>query len=72
MAKSIEELLQSMQTRYKPKEPIDISSRKLPNNKNTWERIGLRDSFEELGFTDSSEKDQFLQEWIESNPYNNI
>jgi len=70
--KTIEELLRSMQTLYKPKQPIDISSRKLPNTRDTWERIGLKDSFEELGFTSASEKDEFLKEWTAQNPYSNI
>ena len=67
--KTIEELLRSMQTLHKP---VDISGIKLPNTRDTWERIGLKDSFSELGFANNSEKDEFLKEWMASNPYNNI
>lgn len=67
--KTIEELLRSMQTLYKS---VDISGIKLPNTRDTWVRIGLKDSFSELGFTNNSEKDEFLKEWMVSNPYNNI
>jgi len=70
--KTIEELLKSMQTLYKPKETIDIAGKKLPNTRDTWDRIAHKDSFSELGFTNNSEKEEFLKEWIESNPYNNI
>lgn len=70
--KTIEELLKSMQTLYKLKQPIDVASIKLPNTKDTWERIALRDNFSELGFTNNSEKENFLKEWIEQNPYSNI
>jgi hypothetical protein len=70
--KSIEELLRSMQTLYKPKEPVDISGIKLPNTRDTWDRIAHRDNFSELGFTNNSEKEEFLKQWIASNPYSNI
>lgn len=44
----------------------------LPNTKETWERIGKRDDFRELGFTSESEKEEFLKDWMKNNPYNNI
>lgn len=43
----------------------------LENNKDTWKRIGNKDSFSELGL-ESSELESFLSEWINDNPYNNI
>lgn len=43
----------------------------LENTPETWERIGNKDKFLELGM-DESELESFLKEWIESNPYNNI
>lgn len=43
----------------------------LANTKETWNRIGNKDSFSELGL-EGSELDNFLQDWIENNPYNNI
>jgi len=60
---TIEELLNALQN------PNENS--KLENSKETWERIGRRDSFSELGLT-TSELDAFLQEWIAENPYNNL
>jgi len=63
MALTIDDLLNSLQS---------VNSKKtLENNKNTWERIGKKDSFAELGL-DSSELDSFLKDWISSNPYNNL
>jgi len=43
----------------------------LENTTETWERIGNKDKFLELGM-EESELESFLKEWIESNPYNNI
>lgn len=43
----------------------------LENTPETWERIGNKDKFLELGLNES-ELESFLKEWIESNPYNNI
>ncbi len=68
---TIEELLNSMQSKYKLRD-ININGRTLPNNINTWSRIANRDSFSELLFSDESEKESFLKEWINENPYNNI
>lgn len=44
---------------------------KLENTAETWQRIGEKDSFSELGL-DSSELDDFLKEWIENNEYSNL
>ena len=41
----------------------------LRNTRETWTRIANRDPFEELEFSSASEKDQFLSEWIQDNPY---
>ncbi len=41
----------------------------LSNTKETWERIGKKDSFAELGLK-GSELQDFLAEWIKDNPYN--
>ena len=47
------------------------SESKLDNTRETWERIGNKDRFEELGL-EGSDLDEFLKEWIDSNPYSNI
>jgi len=44
---------------------------KLENSKITWSRIGAKDQFLELGL-EETEKDAFLKEWTEENPYSNI
>jgi hypothetical protein len=62
---TIDDLLRSLQNPNKPTGPT------LENNTDTWNRIGRRDKFEELGL-ETSELESFLKEWIESNPYNNI
>jgi hypothetical protein len=43
----------------------------LENTKETWTRIGIKDSFEELGL-EPSELDAFLSEWLGENPYENV
>ena len=63
---TIEELLKALQNPNK-----DSNKTTLENNKETWDRIGRKDSFSELGLT-TSELDAFLQEWIAENPYNNL
>ena len=63
---TIEELLKALQN---PNKGSDKAI--LENNKETWDRIGRKDSFSELGLT-TSELDAFLQEWIAENSYNNI
>ena len=64
---TIEELLKSM---------ISINdtdiNRNLPNTRETWERIGNLDSFSELGFSSETEKEEFLKDWIDNNPYSSI
>ena len=63
MALTIEDLLNSLQN------PSKTST--LENNKETWTRIGNGDKFEELGL-ERSELENFLKEFIDSNPYNNL
>lgn len=46
-----------------------LSKKTLQNSKDTWERIGKKDSFAELEL-DYSELEQFLSEWCDNNPYN--
>lgn len=72
--KTIEELLNSMQTKYKEKDPNapKPSIKNLTNSKETWERIASGDKFEELDFDSDSEKEKFLADWIKDNPYNDI
>ncbi len=64
MAFTIDDLLNSLQNPNKP-------NGKLENTKDTWKRIGNKDSFAELGM-EASELETFLSEWISDNPYNNI
>lgn len=59
---TIEDLLNSL------RDPQKVT---LENTKETWERIGRKDKFEELGL-EPSELDEFLKEFINNNPYNNI
>ena len=70
----IEELLKSMQTRYSKdgatKETANL--KKLLNSKETWARIGAQDSFMELEFKSETEKEAFLKDFMENNPYSNI
>jgi hypothetical protein len=63
---TIDDLLNSLQNPNKKP-----GSSKLENTRETWERIGRKDTFEELGM-DSSELESFLKEWTAENPYNNI
>jgi hypothetical protein len=67
---TIEELLKSMLTLASDKKSNDFTG--LENSRSTWERIGSGDSFAELGFQSQSEKEDFLKEWIENNPYQAI
>jgi len=62
MTLTIDDLLNALESEIK---------NTLSNTKDTWSRIGNRDSFSELGM-ERSELDKFLEEWIEQNPYNNI
>jgi len=59
---TIDDLLNSLRN---PNEII------LDNTHETWERIGNKDSFEELGL-DKNELEEFLSEWMNDNPYTNI
>ena len=63
MSLTIDELLKGLQN------PSKQTS--LENTRDTWERIGNKDSFEELGLS-SSELESFLAEWISENPYSHI
>ena len=63
MTVTIEDMLNALQN---PNQPS-----KLDNTRETWERIGNKDRFEELGL-EGSDLDEFLKEWIDSNPYSNL
>jgi hypothetical protein len=63
---TIDDLLNSLQNPVARKVLKD-----LINNTSTWTRIGQKDSFTELNL-ESSELTDFLKEWINDNPYNNI
>ena len=67
--KTLDELLGSMLTLN---EDIKEGERSLPNNAETWSRIGSGDSFSELGFKDDNEKEAFLKEWTKNNEYSNL
>lgn len=59
---SIEDLLNALQNPNKPS---------LENSKETWARIGNKDKFSELGL-EKGELEEFLEEFIRDNPYENI
>ena len=63
MTVTIDDLLNALQN---PDQPS-----KLENTRETWERIGNKDKFSELGL-DDGELEQFLKEWIDNNPYSSI
>ena len=63
MTISINDLLNALQN------PDKVGT--LENTKETWTRIGIKDSFEELGL-EQSELDAFLSEWVGENPYENL
>jgi hypothetical protein len=60
MTVTIDDLLNALQNLNQPN--------KLDNTRETWERIGRKDNFSELGL-DDGELEQFLKEWIDNNPY---
>ena len=60
MTVTIEDMLNALQN---PNQPS-----KLDNTRETWERIGNKDKFSELGL-DDGELEAFLKEWIDENPY---
>ncbi len=62
---TIDDLLKSLQN------PNTIPKVELTGSKDTWSRIGKRDSFSELGL-EGTALDDFLKEWVDNNPYNNI
>jgi hypothetical protein len=63
MTVTIDDLLNALQNLDQPN--------KLDNTRETWERIGNKDRFEELDL-EGSDLDEFLKEWIDNNPYSNI
>ena len=63
MTVTIDDLLNALQNPDNPS--------KLENSRETWERIGNRDKFSELGL-EGSDLDEFLKEWINDNPYSNL
>lgn len=62
----IDELLDLLNERLEER-----ATQTLSNTRETWERIGNKDKFEELGLN-SSELEEFLKTWREENPYENI
>lgn len=68
--KSLQDLIKHLEAAKEVKE-IVINGVKLPNTAETWARIGNLDSFPELGLS-GSDLDDFLNEFIENNDYNNI
>lgn len=62
MKLTIDDLLDSL------KNPKKVE---LENSKETWRRIGNKDSFSELGLQ-PSELESFLKEFTENNEYSNI
>ena len=67
---TIEDLLKQLQE--ESQSSIDNVGNTLPNNKETWRRLGERDHFSELVFSSPDEKQSFLSEWARDNPYNCI
>ncbi len=65
MTHTIDDLLNSLQNPNKSSKPS------LENSRETWSRIGNKDSFKELDL-EGSELDTFLSEWINENPYSNL
>lgn len=70
----IEKILKAMQSKHQIREKKEGEEleRRLENTKETWKRIANRDSFDELEFNDDAEKESFLKEFIEENPYKDI
>jgi len=62
---TIDELLKSLQR------PSDTDKISLSNTKETWSRIGQKDSFAELGLEPSA-LEEFLKEWTSTNEYSNL
>ncbi len=61
--KTIDDLLNALQN--------PCSGKILSNTKDTWSKIGTKDSFDELAMG-KDELPVFLQEWMKDNPYKNI
>ena len=62
----IDELLSALKNPNNLDEEGSVS--KLPNNADTWSRLGSGDQFKELGL-EGSELEEFLKEWVAENPY---
>lgn len=63
MTVTIEDMLRALQSPDKES--------KLENSRDTWNRIGNKDKFSELGL-DDGELESFLKEWMDENPYANL
>ena len=70
MGQSIEDLLKSMLTFPEAKKAGDFVG--LENNKATWERIGNGTWADSLNFSSETEKEAFLKDFIDNNPYSAI
>ena len=68
---SIEDLLKSMQTKYKASDG-GKSIKSLENSKATWEKIGNGSIYDELDLDEGTDKEKFLKDWIAENPYSNL
>jgi len=51
--------------------PATADLKDLKNTAKTWQRIGEKNPFSELGL-EPSELDAFLKDWVAENPYSNI
>lgn len=67
---TIEELLKSMLTL--PTEGKKGNFVGLENNKETWKRIQNGTWADNMSFSDDNEKEAFLRDFIDNNPYSNI
>lgn len=61
---TIEDLLKALNT-------TPVGLKELINSKETWSRIGNKDSFDELGLTES-ELEALIVEFTENNDYNDL
>ena len=68
---TIEELLRSMLT-LKPEGGVSDFKRQLENSVETWKRIQNGSWAEGMDFSDEKEKEAFLKDWLENNPYLSI
>ena len=70
---NINDLLNALKNPDSIDESIKADLPSLANTADTWTRIGQKDSTlaSDIGI-EESELNDFLKEWIEDNPYNNI